>query len=230
MRDSLVFYRSFAEAIEELSEQEQLDALWAIIRYGLDMEEPECIGAPKAVFLMAKPQIDANIKRYQNGTKGGRPRSSKSSKKNQDETKEEPNENDKENENVNENENHSSCQTGADDEEIMSEFMLKDGTMYGVTRKDFAYYQNLYPGIDCMLEFKKMAGWCYAKKERRKTRELAAQFVNSWLSRAESDIKSVESKKETAKSKKAKNSFHNYEQREYDYDDLQKRITRNEGG
>ena len=36
MRESVVFYRSFAEAIKALPKEEQLKALWAVINYGLD--------------------------------------------------------------------------------------------------------------------------------------------------------------------------------------------------
>ena len=67
MRESVVFYRSFAEAIKALPKEEQLKALWAVINYGLDGVIPEEHGVHTAIFLMAKPQIDANNKRYQNG-------------------------------------------------------------------------------------------------------------------------------------------------------------------
>lgn len=73
MRDSLVFYRSFAEAIKTLPENQQLEALWAVIDYGLDDTEPEN-GIARALWLMAKPLIDKNNQRYENGKKGGRPR------------------------------------------------------------------------------------------------------------------------------------------------------------
>lgn len=87
MRDSLVFYRSFAEAISDLDEKDQLAAFWNIVRYGLDGDEPTERGAASAVFRMAKPQIDANYSRYKNGMKGGRNKPNS----NQNETKEEPN-------------------------------------------------------------------------------------------------------------------------------------------
>lgn len=219
MRDSLVFYRSFAEAIEQLEEKDQLEALWAVIRYGLNMEEPKCSGASKAVFLMAKPQIDANIKRYQNGSKGGRPRASKTNK-NQDETEDEPNEKEKDNVNDNANDN-----VNFDKPEVVSKFVLSDGTMYELTLDDLKYYQDLYPTVDCLVEFKKMSGWCYAKKDRRKSRDDAPQFVNSWLGRAAAYMPS---QKKTERKKK--NSFHNFDQRDYDYDDLQKRIVQNNKG
>ena len=76
MRDSFIFYASFAKAIKRRPETEQLKALWAIIDYGLDGIEPEDDGSDAAymsIFEMAQPQIDANIKRKADGAKGGRP-------------------------------------------------------------------------------------------------------------------------------------------------------------
>ena len=93
MRESVVFYRSFAEAIKALPKEEQLKALWAVINYGLDGVIPEEHGGHTAIFLMAKPQIDANNKRYQNGTKGGRPVTKDKPNDNQDETKPKANDN-----------------------------------------------------------------------------------------------------------------------------------------
>lgn len=76
MRDSMVFYRSFRDAIKALPYEEQLKAIWALIDYGLDGTEPEGQGMAQAVFIMARSQIDANNKRYEAGKKGGRPRKS----------------------------------------------------------------------------------------------------------------------------------------------------------
>ena len=112
IRDSMVFYRSFAEGIEDLSEEDQLKAFWNLIKYGLDGTEPDDKGPARAVFKMAKPQIDANNSRYQNGTKGGRKGTKSEPNENQMETKPEPKSNQtrtkpepNENENVNDNEN-----------------------------------------------------------------------------------------------------------------------------
>lgn len=70
--ESMVFYSSFSKAIKRLPEDEQLKALWSIIDYGIDGKEPEGDGLFMVAFDMAKPQIDANIKRKENGLKGGR--------------------------------------------------------------------------------------------------------------------------------------------------------------
>ena len=94
-RDAVVFYRSFAEAVKLLPVENQLDALWAIIEYGLDGKESED-GIASAICCMAKPQIDANNRRYENGKQGGRNKNQTETKpkpnRNQTETKAEPNE------------------------------------------------------------------------------------------------------------------------------------------
>ena len=73
-RDSMIFYRSFREAIKELPQDEQLTAYDAITGYALDGVEYETPGAVRGIFRVAKPQIDANNQRYINGKKGGRPK------------------------------------------------------------------------------------------------------------------------------------------------------------
>ena len=61
MRESLIFYQSFARAIKKLPESEQLKALWSIIDYALEDKEPDGDSMYIVVYEMAKPQIDANV-------------------------------------------------------------------------------------------------------------------------------------------------------------------------
>ncbi len=112
MRDSIVFYRSFLEAIEELPAKDFKNCVLAILRYGLDDQIPTAKGIEKTVYLMAKPQIDKNNQRYENGKTGGRPKNQTKTKEkpndNQTKTKskkEKPNVNDNDNVNVNDNDN-----------------------------------------------------------------------------------------------------------------------------
>ena len=72
-RDSMVFYRSFYEAIVNLPDVELAQAFRAIAEYGLNGIETECSGTARVALMMAKPQIDKNNMRYANGCKGGRP-------------------------------------------------------------------------------------------------------------------------------------------------------------
>lgn len=68
--NSFVFYRSFFDAIEQASEEEQLQLYRGITLYALNGEEPTFKGLLRAVWLVIKPQIEANYKRYLNGCKG----------------------------------------------------------------------------------------------------------------------------------------------------------------
>jgi len=69
MRDSMVIYRSFFEAIKMLQIDEQAEVWSAVCDYGLNFVEPKLTGVPATVFMLIKPQLDANIKRYENGMK-----------------------------------------------------------------------------------------------------------------------------------------------------------------
>ena len=94
MRDGFIFYGSFYEAIEQLDDTDRLAAFDMISRYALTGEKPEgASGAGYAIFLMAKPQIDANEQKRENGKKGGRPKTEEEPTQNLDETKAKPNDN-----------------------------------------------------------------------------------------------------------------------------------------
>lgn len=86
MRDSMVFYRNFRDALAKLPPDIRLEAYEQIFAYAFDEEKPS-EGIAGAVVQMVVPQIDKNNERYENGKKGGRP------PKNQTETKPKPNQN-----------------------------------------------------------------------------------------------------------------------------------------
>lgn len=71
MQDSFVFYKSFYDALMCLPDDEYTKATRFIFDYVFcDVEPPAMQGSTYAIFLMAKPQIDANIKRRIDGSKG----------------------------------------------------------------------------------------------------------------------------------------------------------------
>ena len=70
-RDSYIFYRSFFEAVSELPDKDQLEIYKAISEYSLNFNEIELKGLPKTIFTLIKPQLEANNRRFINGTKGG---------------------------------------------------------------------------------------------------------------------------------------------------------------
>lgn len=133
MRDSMVFYRSFYEAIKELPLDVQAKVYSAIFEYSLNFNEVVLEGLPKTIFTLIKPQLDANNKRFENGKKGGRKKvdnnqteTKSEPKQNQTETKTEPNNNVNVNDNDNDNDilyNNVSKDTCAlDEKDILSEY------------------------------------------------------------------------------------------------------------
>lgn len=217
MRDSVVFYRSFWEAIKKLPDKDQLESLTAIIEYGLNDAEPQSDGVSAAIFLMARPQIDANNKRYRNGTKGGRPITKQEPNNNQNKIKPEPNEKEKENVNVKEKDDKTffpEMET-TPDSRIAGSFILNDGSMYNVTENDVERLQQLYPGIDCMQELRNIIGWCDSNPKNRKTRAGAKRFINSWMARAQN---SAPVQRHGGSKSQSGTRFGNFDQRDNDYD------------
>lgn len=211
MRDSVVFYRSFREAIKKLPVENQLEALWSIIDYGLDDTEPSGSGVAEAIYIMAKPQIDANIARYKNGIKGGRKKPNENQietkeepKLNQTATKTEPNNNFQEpNVNVNENENVNE----KDKKESSTRFTPP--TLENV----MGYCQQMGYQIDCQrfIDFYASKGWMVGKN---KMKDWKAALRN-WARQDDGDKRTLPKK----------NQFSNYgNQRDYDADELSKKI------
>lgn len=201
MRDSVVFYRSFWEAIKQLQEKERLESLTAILEYGLDEIEPKSAGVASAMFLMAKPQIDANNRRYQNGTKGGRPATKtepndnlesnyNKPSDNQTITKAKPKEknNVKEKDNVNDNNKKTFTPPSVSD---VSDYCTLNG--YGIDPESF-------------VDFYASKGWMVGKNKMKDWKA----SVRTW----------VRSQRQESTAKGSKNQFHNFEQRDTDYDAL----------
>ena len=97
MRDSFIFYRSFYEAIRDLPRDIQGEIYTAIMEYSLYGNETDNLKPiARSIFTLIKPQIDVNNKRFENGSKGGRPKKSTvdtDPKENHTETKQKPKEN-----------------------------------------------------------------------------------------------------------------------------------------
>jgi hypothetical protein len=124
MRDSFVFYRSFYEAIRELPRDVQGEVYAAIMEYALNGEcrTEHLKPIARSIFTLIKPQLNANIARFEAGRKGGAPVGNKNACKvdtqKQPTTKKQPRNNQKQpnenvNVNVNVNENGESVRTRA---------------------------------------------------------------------------------------------------------------------
>lgn len=230
VRDSVVFYRSFWEAIEDLPEADFKQAVTALMQYSLDGMEPDVSGAAKTFFRMAKPQVDANNKRYLNGTKGGKSKTKDEPKPNQKVTKTEPKqnqdatktepkpdfpkpkENEKEKENVKENDKECVSTRAQEGEEDVS----------GCRQPS----ENRVPTLENVIEYCRENGLCVD----------AGYFFDYYTSRGWvsgntpiADWKAVirnwdrqdRLRREREKSsQKPPNRFHNFEQRDTDYNAL----------
>lgn len=81
-RNSFIFYRSFYEALKTLSGSDRAILYEAIAEYAFNQEVIELPASCKGLFVLIKPQLDANHKRFidgqkgaKHGKKGGRPKS-----------------------------------------------------------------------------------------------------------------------------------------------------------
>mgnify|MGYP004681814909 FL=1 len=141
MRDSFVFYRSFYDAIKDLPRDVQGEIYTAIMEYSLYGKETENLKPiAHSVFTLMKPQIDVNNKRFENGKKGGRPKSGNEPDGNQEETKEKPSNNQSEtkskpnvNDNVNANENKDNTPNGVSKKDAAKAATLKRKDEFGKT-------------------------------------------------------------------------------------------------
>ena len=127
MKDSMVFYASWLDAIKNLPREMQGEVLTAIIEYGLTGETTASLKPiTKAMLALVKTQIDINNKRYENSLKGGRKRKVDDNGKfdvKQTETKPEPKSNQTETKvkpNVNQTETKPEPNVNVNDKETVS--------------------------------------------------------------------------------------------------------------
>lgn len=90
-RNSFLFYRSYYDAVAKIkNDKKRNELLLAIIDYGLDMKEPEFDDDMlDLAWVLIRPTLDANRKKYENAKKGGAPignKNAKGKRKNNQET------------------------------------------------------------------------------------------------------------------------------------------------
>lgn len=206
-RESFIFYRSFWEAVKELKPAEREKILSGICSFMFDDEEPELKGICKAIWILIKPQLLANIKKYINGSKGGRPKKETKDKpkvnenekpnQNQEKTKGKPNDNPMYNEEclmnneecrmINEEGKMSNGVSVLSDDITVEPpvilLMLNDKTEYPIYKSKVDEWSELYPNVNVIQELRKMKGWLDANPTKKKTKRGILKFVNSWLCR-----------------------------------------------
>ena len=198
MRDSLVFYRSFYEAVKDLPAEEFKEAVSAIMEYGLNDEEQAPSGAAKVFLIMAKPLIDANNKKHENGKKGaefgklgGRPKK---------ETPRKPQENPNRTPNVN---------VDVNVNENIKESEEKKLRFYPPTLEELKKYiaDNKY-NVDPerFIDYYTANGWTVGKNRMKDWKAV----VRNW-------DRSQKSGGRMRQELTAETKFNNFEQRSYDY-------------
>lgn len=246
MYESMIFYRSFYDAIQGLDAELQAEIYNAVFKYGLYGELDELSPIANTVFTLIKPQIDANNKRKENGKKGaeygklgGRPK-----KDNPEETPKEPQENPAQPPNVNENANVN------DNDNIYIVGKPRQDTPK--TQKDDQTEKDIQTIVD-YLNAKTQSKYSAKTNETRKSitarlkdgytiddfKAVIDSKVKEWFNDAEmrkylrpstlfrpSNFESYlnEANRPAVKSK---NQFNNFEQNQYDYDELERRLTAN---
>ena len=197
MRDSVVFYRSFYEAMKELPETDQAAIYNALFAYALDGEEPQLSGVQSAIFKLMRPSIDSNNQRYENGCKGaefgklgGRP------PKNPKETPKKPQENPKETpyEDVYEDESVDEYEDGEDRIARAREdaFLLADGSAFVLPSTRIAEFEKTFPDVNVKAELLRCRLKHNAMRQRR-TSVTIEQYIVNWLINAQGDAKKARS-------------------------------------
>ena len=221
---AFIFYRSFMEVIEEIPDEiKKAKAYKVIVEYGLDGIKPKRNEdfIIKVIFKQAKPQIDANLKRYKNcvknGKKGGAPKGNSNAKKknNQETTKEQP-------ENNQENNQETTLKDKDKD---------KDKVKDKYKERDKSLYKNLslkYPKL--LLDFENLKGvdlTTYNIEQLEKAIEESEYLQSANLSFILNNYeKVITGYYRTIKPDKSEQSkSRNYDNREYSEEDLNNLFT-----
>ena len=188
----MIFYRSFFEAIDELEPLIQVSIYKAIFEYSMNGNEVILDGVAKTVWKLIKPQLDANLQRFENGKKGGRRKQSETETKpkdNQNETKSEANNNNNNNVNNNKNNNKIEYMSSVFLTEIefvkLSE-LFEDKTNHAI---EILSNYKLSSGKKYKSDYHALIGWVkekmqkenFAPKEKSKIQETLEMAASSKL-------------------------------------------------
>lgn len=187
-RDSFVFYRSFMEAAQSLSNRERLKFYDSLVEFALNGEANEISGPAAGLLILIKPVLETNNRKYENGKKGaefgalgGRP------PKNPKETPKKPQGNPNKTPYVEE-DVEEDVEDDVKEEEDGSAFVLADGSAYFPPVGKIQEYEKAFPGVDvhrellrCMIKHNAM--------DRRKNVTNIERYIVNWLINAQSDAK-----------------------------------------
>lgn len=68
-RDSFIFYRSFYDCLDGLNNEQKVQLFDAICQFSLNFKDVEIEGVVKSLFVLIRPNLEANNKRFISGNK-----------------------------------------------------------------------------------------------------------------------------------------------------------------
>lgn len=178
-RESFIFYRSFYEASMYLSDEDKWKLFEMICQYGLYWKEIEWSWPSKWMFMLIKPQLDANNKRYENWCLWWAPKWNKNAVKDRENTSKQPKNNQKQpNDNVNDKEKENKKESNKSSEEFKDRI-----------RQEW-FSDEL---IQVILDFdKKKKKWKMSQMEEKYLKKWIKTLRECWNNKDELMIKVVE--------------------------------------
>ena len=105
--------------------------------------------------------------------------------------------------------------------DVFIKLPLVNGDDYLVTREYVRELQGLYPAVNVEQALRSMRGWLDANPRNRKTPRGIKRFITGWIAREQDKAPRVERRM----SHPAQNNMNNFPQREYDFDELERKLT-----
>lgn len=188
-RNSMVIYDNQIDALEMMEAEDFKKAVLAMARYAMKGELPEVSGIAGVFFQMAKPAIDSNNQKYENGKKGGNVSGQVRTKPNQNEpnvNQNEPNTNQTE-PNVNQTSSkckllnvngellNDNCEPLNDNGELKNEKgeLLKDNKN---TLSDKSDHARTYPYAEVITYLNQKAGTAFKVNSKDTRKHIKARF------------------------------------------------------
>lgn len=101
---------------------------------------------------------------------------------------------------------------------------LVDRTNYDVPLDKIEKWKSAYPAVDVEQELKRMVAWLDDNPTRKKTRNGICRFINSWLGREQDNEGKYRNGNKQQSSKTKSTGFTNFQQRNYDMDELERQL------
>ncbi len=218
-REGFVFYRSFYEAIKGMEDSMCASCFRALCEYGLNGKEETSDPIAAAILTMAKPNIDKNNKRYENGKLGGeygklggRPKK-ENPKEAPNKPQENPNETPKEKETEKETdtETENSVSRGKKPRRVFTPPSVEEVK---------AYCQERGNKVDAerFVDYYTANGWKVGKNSMKDWKAA----VRNWEKQDAERLEGQSGVRQQGASNQKKNRFCNYQQSDWDFAELER--------